>query len=140
MRRYSEMKRKHALSGLYTHNSNSVLTVRVCEMMWMCVRMSCCLVADSQQQVLCNVSGGVLKRYNSTPAVAQVRPEEWDCGKSFEDIPGPKPLPIIGNMWRFAPYIGNVTYWFVTPFKVHQQSESKQQNLPKSFCSYFSSS
>jgi hypothetical protein len=75
----------------------------------------------------------VLKRYNSTPAVAQVRPEEWDCGKTFEDIPGPKPLPIIGNMWRFAQYIGNVTYWFVTPFKVHQQSESKQQKFAHIF-------
>ena len=98
-------------------------------MMWRCVRLGCSLVAESQQQVLRNVSAGVLKRYNSTAAVTQVRPEEWDCGKSFEDIPGPKQLPIIGNMWRFAQYIGNVPYWFVTPFKVHQQSESKQQKF-----------
>lgn len=27
--------------------------------------------------------------------------------KSFEQIPGPKPLPFLGNTWRFTPVIGN---------------------------------
>ncbi|KAL0829862.1 hypothetical protein ABMA28_003343 [Loxostege sticticalis] len=27
--------------------------------------------------------------------------------KSWEEVPGPKPLPLLGNTWRFAPYIGN---------------------------------
>jgi hypothetical protein len=109
-------------------------------MMWRGVRVSCCLIAESQQQVLRNVSAVVLKRYNSTAAVVQARPEEWGYAKPFEDIPGPKPLPIIGNVWRFAPFIGNVTYWFVTPFKVHQQSESKQQKCALSFWPHVSSS
>lgn len=26
--------------------------------------------------------------------------------RSFEDIPGPKPLPILGNLWRYLPLIG----------------------------------
>ena len=81
--------------------------------------MSCCLLAERQQQVLRNVSAVVFKRCNSTAAVAQARPEEWDYAKPFEDIPGPKPLPIVGNTWRFIPFLGNVTYCFVTPFKVH---------------------
>lgn len=26
--------------------------------------------------------------------------------KPFNQIPGPKPLPIIGNVWRYLPVIG----------------------------------
>lgn len=26
----------------------------------------------------------------------------------FDDIPGPKPLPIIGNFWRFLPVVGSL--------------------------------
>jgi len=89
-------------------------SVSVREMMWRGVRVSCSLIAESQQQVLRNVSAVLLKRCNSTAAVAQVRPEEWGYAKPFEDIPGPKPLPIIGNMWRFIPYLGNVIC-FLTP-------------------------
>jgi len=102
--------------------------------------VSCCLIAESQQQVLRNVSALVLKRCNSTAAVTEARPEEWDYAKPFEDIPGPKSLPIIGNTWRFIPYFGNVTYCFVTPFKAHQQSESVQQICALPFCPYVSSS
>jgi len=137
MARYSEIK--IALSGVYTHNSNSRLTVSIREMMWRGVRVSCCLIAGSQQQVLRNVSVLVLKRCNSTAAVAQARPEEWDYAKPFEDIPGPKPLPIIGNTWRFVPYLGNVSYCFVTPFKVHKQRESMQRKCAIAICPYVSS-
>lgn len=35
-----------------------------------------------------------------------VKPPGWDEALPFESIPGPKPLPIIGNMWRFFPFIG----------------------------------
>ncbi|XP_063537986.1 probable cytochrome P450 49a1 [Cydia strobilella] len=27
--------------------------------------------------------------------------------RPWEEVPGPKPLPLVGNTWRFAPYIGN---------------------------------
>jgi hypothetical protein len=128
---------KKVQSGLYTHNINSSLTVSVHKMVWSGVRVSCCLIAQCQQQVLRNVSALVLKRCNSTAAVAQARPIEWDFAKPFEDIPGPKPLPIIGNMWRFIPYLGNVTYCFVTPFMVHQQNESRQQKFALYICPIF---
>jgi hypothetical protein len=95
--------------------------------MWKGVRVSCCLIAEGQQQVLRNVSTLVFKRCNSTAAVAQERPEEWDFAKPFEDIPGPRPLPVIGNVWRFIPHIGKVTYCSVIPVKVHQQRASMQQ-------------
>jgi len=138
MAHYSEIKNQ-GHSDLYRHNSNSSLTVRFREMMLRGVRLSCCLIAQSQQQVLRNVSALVLKRCNSTAAVAEARPEEWGYAKPFEDIPGPKPLPIIGNTWRFIPYLGNVFYCFITPFKVHQQSKSMQQKCALSFCLYVSS-
>jgi hypothetical protein len=86
------------------------MTVSASEMMWRGVGVSCCLIGKSQQQVLRNVSVLVLKRCNSNAAVAQARPEEWEYAKPFEDIPGRKPLPIIGNMWRSIPYLSNVTY------------------------------
>jgi hypothetical protein len=86
-------------------------------MMWRGVHLSFSLIAEKQQLVLRNVSALVLKRCNSTAAVTQARPEEWENAKPFEDIPGPKPLPIIGNMWRFIPYIGNVNYFIFNSFK-----------------------
>ncbi|GBM21968.1 Cytochrome P450 302a1, mitochondrial [Araneus ventricosus] len=30
-----------------------------------------------------------------------------DVVKSFEEMPGPRPLPFIGNLWRYFPIIGN---------------------------------
>ena len=134
MTHYFEIK-KHVQSDLYRHNSNYRLTVSFREMMLRAFGVSCCLIAESQQ-VLRNVSVLVLKRCNSTAAVTQARPEEWDYAKPFEDIPGPKPLPVIGNTWRFIPYFGNVTYCFVTPFKIHQQSKSMQETCALSICSY----
>jgi hypothetical protein len=105
-------------------------------MMCKCVGVSRWLIAKIQQQVLRNVSAVVLKICNSTAAVAQARPEKWDCAKPFEDIPGPKPLPIIGNTWRFIPYIGNVTYCFLTHLNDNQQSDSMQQKCALYICPY----
>ncbi|XP_050442824.1 probable cytochrome P450 49a1 [Adelges cooleyi] len=30
-----------------------------------------------------------------------------DYAKDYEDMPGPSPLPLLGNNWRFLPYIGD---------------------------------
>jgi len=86
--------------------------------------------------VLRNVSAVVFKRCNSTAAVTQARPEEWDYAKPFEDIPGPKPLPIIGNIWRFIPFLGNVTHCFLTSLNDNQPSENMQQKCVLSICPY----
>ncbi|KAG7196814.1 hypothetical protein KM043_016927 [Ampulex compressa] len=32
--------------------------------------------------------------------------EDLNCSRSFKEIPGPKPLPLIGNSFRFLPRIG----------------------------------
>lgn len=34
--------------------------------------------------------------------------EEWNNAKPFTDMPGPKPSPIVGNTWRFLPFIGKI--------------------------------
>lgn len=38
--------------------------------------------------------------------VETIQDTEWSSAKPFKDIPGPKALPLIGNTWRFMPYIG----------------------------------
>jgi hypothetical protein len=68
------------------------------------------LVTERQLPALHSVTVLVFNRGNTTVAATQATPEEWECAKPFEDIPGPKPLPVIGNAWRFIPYIGNVFY------------------------------
>lgn len=36
------------------------------------------------------------------------KPTGWDKALPFEKIPGPKSLPLIGNVWRFFPKIGDL--------------------------------
>jgi hypothetical protein len=95
----------------------------------MVVRVSWCLIADSQQQVLRSVSALVLNRCNSTATVTQVRPEEWVYAKPFENIPGSKPLPRVGNTWRFIPYIGNVNYCIPNSFKPPKTKRKYAANI-----------
>ncbi|RZC10203.1 hypothetical protein BDFB_005201 [Asbolus verrucosus] len=67
-----------------------------------------------------------LEHYRNLNALdnADIKPNGWDEAKPFEAIPGPKPLPIIGNTWRFIlPKIG--TFYginFLDLFKIlHEQ-------------------
>jgi hypothetical protein len=36
--------------------------------------------------------------------------EEWQQAKPYEEIPGPKPYPVVGNLWRFLPGIGKLLF------------------------------
>jgi hypothetical protein len=50
----------------------------------------------------------VVKIRNTTTAVADEFQKEWNTAKPYEDMPAPKPLPVIGNFLRFLPYIGKL--------------------------------
>nr|UPO37781.1 cytochrome P450 301a1 [Liriomyza trifolii] len=41
--------------------------------------------------------------------VKKTRPSDWENALPYEAIPGPKPLPILGNTWRLMPIIGQYT-------------------------------
>ncbi|XP_069679419.1 probable cytochrome P450 301a1, mitochondrial [Periplaneta americana] len=50
------------------------------------------------------------RRYDSTMATLQqeeVEETEWERARPYSEVPGPKPLPFVGNTWRFVPFIGN---------------------------------
>lgn len=32
---------------------------------------------------------------------------EWNSAVPYKDVPGPKPIPFLGNTWRFIPHIGD---------------------------------
>ncbi|XP_049791348.1 probable cytochrome P450 301a1, mitochondrial [Schistocerca nitens] len=40
-------------------------------------------------------------------AVDQPRVEEWSRARPYQQVPGPTPLPIVGNTWRFLPLVGD---------------------------------
>nr|AVL92863.1 CYP450 [Locusta migratoria] len=70
-----------------------------------------------------------LSRGHATAAAAAVKgttaepTEEWLRAKPFEELPGPKPLPIIGNTWRFLLPSGDykTTDMANMMFEMHQQ-------------------
>ncbi|KAJ8912891.1 hypothetical protein NQ315_011214 [Exocentrus adspersus] len=65
-----------------------------------CVKCTKRLISNSSRRRTLTAStiegGGVLK---SGADFGKVTP--------YESVPGPKPLPFLGNTWRFIPYIGD---------------------------------
>jgi hypothetical protein len=53
-----------------------------------------------------NYSALHVKTRNSTTAATEFLQREWNSARPYEEIPGPKPLPVFGNLWRFLPHIG----------------------------------
>ncbi|KAG8239877.1 hypothetical protein J437_LFUL019431 [Ladona fulva] len=43
--------------------------------------------------------------FNSTAAMAAEMDKSWEKAKPYEEIPGPRPVPIIGNLYQFIPGI-----------------------------------
>lgn len=36
----------------------------------------------------------------------EIGEQDWSRCRPYTEIPGPKPIPFLGNTWRFIPYIG----------------------------------
>ncbi|EEB19767.1 cytochrome P450, putative [Pediculus humanus corporis] len=39
--------------------------------------------------------------------LSEINNSSWKQAKPYSEIPGPKPLPFVGNTWRFIPFIGD---------------------------------
>lgn len=48
------------------------------------------------------------RSYSSLGVVIDSEVSHYDdkLVKSYDEIPGPKGLPFVGNTWRFAPFVG----------------------------------
>ncbi|KAJ8968329.1 hypothetical protein NQ317_004080 [Molorchus minor] len=64
----------------------------------------------STSSTKCTVEAAVSKRdeyYKSLgEKTSDEKPDGWDNALPYESIPGPKPLPLVGNMFRFLPHLG----------------------------------
>ena len=59
-----------------------------------------------RETLLRNVSAAFLDKRNATATAAQPVADELSAARPYEDIPGPKPWPIVGNALRFIPGLG----------------------------------
>jgi hypothetical protein len=54
-----------------------------------------------------------VRRFESS--VASIQDEVWEKARPYSAVPGPKPLPIVGNTWRFLPLVGKMCDPVTTP-------------------------
>lgn len=63
-----------------------------------------CIVVGTKPVAACPAQGS---RARSTHAAIDTSVFDMAPSiKSWEEVPGPRPLPFLGNTWRFTPYIG----------------------------------
>lgn len=41
-----------------------------------------------------------------TQGVIEAAVDEWSLARPYSEVPGPTPLPLIGNTWRLLPVVG----------------------------------
>ncbi|XP_053995884.1 probable cytochrome P450 49a1 isoform X2 [Hylaeus anthracinus] len=50
-------------------------------------------------------SSHLLRTMESLPT--EIEEQDWSRCRPYSEIPGPKPIPLLGNTWRFIPIIGD---------------------------------
>ena len=65
------------------------------------------LLQKSHQQATALAPSNIKQRRQSTVAYDPISPEALSSARPFEEIPGPKGLPLVGNIHRYLPGIGN---------------------------------
>lgn len=89
-----------------------------------------CSLAISHLGRTCRAFGGAACPYQkSTVTLA----ENSEVAKPYEMIPGPKPLPVIGNIPRFLPVVGELVMKILFLFSI--QTESGDLLRPMGFIS-----
>jgi hypothetical protein len=48
----------------------------------------------------------------SASSAAALKDEVQESARPYSEVPGPKPLPVVGNTWRFLPLIGKAEVTF----------------------------
>lgn len=46
------------------------------------------------------------ERKSDQAVATAVQHEEWSVAKPYSAVPGPRPLPLLGNTWRLLPVVG----------------------------------
>lgn len=92
---------------IFVQNVVRLISLKAFEIDWQCVRPSYRIQSASVFQTLhcpvpCIRTGAV----TSTTKEWTVDHDATIEAKPYEDIPGPKPVPILGNTWRLFPVIG----------------------------------
>jgi hypothetical protein len=52
------------------------------------------------------------KRLRSHVSVAHEELEALSTVRPYSEIPGPKPIPLLGNTWRLLPVVGKLIFFF----------------------------
>lgn len=73
----------------------------------MLIRVTCC-INILQRSALQNITAFYFTKINAAGTATQVKTDDFSNARSYENIPGPKPVPILGNAWRFIPGIGEL--------------------------------
>lgn len=95
------------ISIIFVQNVVRLISLKTFEIHWQCVRPSYRIQSASVFQtfhcpVPCIRTGAV----TTTTRECTVDHDATIEVKPYEDIPGPKPVPILGNTWRLFPIIG----------------------------------